>query len=197
MYQDRAQGVSRYRFRRLARAERAGAVPGFTLVELMVTLAVAAVLIAIAVPSFKHIMISSRLNTTANSMVNALSVARMEAIKRNAGTQFCGITDVGSGDLHDACGTDKPGAVVTRVGVAGAATVQAAPVLNVTSLHIKTANAIRFNAQGLGSQAGATGPYQGTVAVICSSGISSKNIRTIKMTAGSILETATSGGDCP
>ena len=62
---------------------------GFTLVELMVTVAVAAVLLMIAVPSFRNITLSNRLNTAANDLVNAISVARMEAVKRNASTQFC------------------------------------------------------------------------------------------------------------
>lgn len=174
---------------------------GFTLVELMVTIFVAAILLAIAVPSFKHVIASSRLTTTANNMVSVLNAARMEAIKRNADVQFCGTVDGGSGsDLKTACGTSQPGAVYAITGTAASSStvrVQAAPVVTAATLHLQTVNAIQFNAQGLGYLAGQSAPYTGTVAVVCSSAISSDNIRTVTMTTGSILQTSKSSGDCP
>jgi type IV fimbrial biogenesis protein FimT len=182
---------------------RAGACrfqAGFTLVELMVTIFVAAILIAIAVPSFKSVTTSSRLTTTANSLVSALHAARMEAIKRNADVQFCGAVDGSSGDLATACGTGQPGAVYALVGVASAASavqVQAAPVVSAASLHMKQVNAITFSAQGLGQKAGDAQPYTGTVAIVCSTAISSNNMRVVKMTTGSILATNKSTGTCP
>lgn len=182
---------------------RAGACrlrAGFTLVELMVTIFVAAILMAIAVPSFKNITTSTRLTSTSNSMISALNAARMEAIKRNTSTLFCGTTGNGSDELGTACGTTQPGAVYALVGAASAASavqVQAAPVNTAASLHLKTVNAIEFDAQGLGHLVGQAQPYTGTVADICSSAISSKNYRTISMVTGSILDTTTSDGDCP
>ncbi len=173
---------------------------GFTLVELMVTIFVAAILLAIAVPSFQHITVSSRLTTTANSLVGALNLARMEAIKRNADVQFCGTVDNGStSDLKTACGTDQPGAVYVLTGTAAASSavlVQAAPVQPTASLRLPTVNAIQFDARGLAHLAGQSAPYNGTVAVVCSTAIDSDNMRTISMTTGSILETSKSDGDC-
>lgn len=55
---------------------------GFTLIELMVSVAVAAVLLGIAVPNFSSIIVSNRLTTYANDLVTALNLARSEAIKR-------------------------------------------------------------------------------------------------------------------
>src|SRR4029453_2229612 len=66
--------------------------PGFTLVELMFTLAVGSVLMAIAVPSFNQLMASSQLTTQANSFVAALNLARSEAIKRNTSVTLCRVT---------------------------------------------------------------------------------------------------------
>lgn len=62
---------------------------GFTLLELMVTLAVLGIFLGIAVPSFQSSLTNSRLTTAANDLVGALQAARSEAIKRNATHQFC------------------------------------------------------------------------------------------------------------
>ncbi|MGH8147086.1 MAG: GspH/FimT family pseudopilin [Rhodanobacteraceae bacterium] len=55
---------------------------GFTLVELMVTLAVAAILLMIAVPSFQHIIASTNLAGVNNDLTGDLQYARTEAVSR-------------------------------------------------------------------------------------------------------------------
>jgi type IV fimbrial biogenesis protein FimT len=62
---------------------------GFTLIELMVAIAVLAVLLALAVPNFNDASLSARLNGFANSLVAAAQVARSEAIKRNSDVSLC------------------------------------------------------------------------------------------------------------
>ncbi len=54
---------------------------GFTLVELMVTVAVLAVLSTIAYPSFQSTIRSNRVATTTNELIASLALARSEAIK--------------------------------------------------------------------------------------------------------------------
>lgn len=68
-------------------------MPGFTLVELMVTLAVLAIAAAIAVPSFTNLVRSSRLNASANEMVALLQTARSAAISNRASGSVCPSTD--------------------------------------------------------------------------------------------------------
>ena len=69
------------------------AMCGVTLVELMVTIAVAAILLAVAVPGFRNLIVSNRLTATTNAFVAALNLARIEAVKRNARVTLCKTAD--------------------------------------------------------------------------------------------------------
>jgi type IV fimbrial biogenesis protein FimT len=62
---------------------------GFTLIELMVTIAIMAILLMIAVPSFSNATLGSKLSAYANSLAASAHLARSEAIKRNAPVELC------------------------------------------------------------------------------------------------------------
>lgn len=57
---------------------------GFTLTELLVVLAIAGVLAAMAMPSFQSLIQSQQLKNASFELFSSLSLARSEAIKRNA-----------------------------------------------------------------------------------------------------------------
>lgn len=71
---------------------------GFTVIELMVTLAVAAVVVAMAVPSFQSVINGNKLAGAANELMASLQVARMEAIRRGQRAGVCLSTDTNDGD---------------------------------------------------------------------------------------------------
>ncbi|KAF1713067.1 GspH/FimT family pseudopilin [Pseudoxanthomonas sacheonensis] len=63
---------------------------GFTLIELMVTISVIAILIAIGMPSFISVINSNRLTAQSNEVVAALQLARVEAVRQNRRAIVCG-----------------------------------------------------------------------------------------------------------
>lgn len=63
---------------------------GYTLVELMVTLAILAIALAIAIPSVRDYFANARRLTVTNDLVGDLSYARMEAIRQGQLVTVCG-----------------------------------------------------------------------------------------------------------
>lgn len=62
---------------------------GFTLIELIVTLAISAILIGLAMPSLGSLVGDSRMSATVNTLVHSLQSARSEAIKRSVPVGVC------------------------------------------------------------------------------------------------------------
>jgi type IV fimbrial biogenesis protein FimT len=66
---------------------------GFTLVELMITVIVIAVVATVAVPNFARVIESTRLTGYSSELVSAVNTARSEAIKRGSRVGVCASND--------------------------------------------------------------------------------------------------------
>lgn len=62
---------------------------GFTLLEMMVSISILAILVTLAIPSFSEIMLSSKLKSYSSYMVSSIYLARGEALKRNTTINLC------------------------------------------------------------------------------------------------------------
>lgn len=62
---------------------------GFTLIELIVTIAIAGILLAVGIPSMRELIIETRLSGNVNQFIAAATFARSEAIKRGRPVTIC------------------------------------------------------------------------------------------------------------
>jgi type IV fimbrial biogenesis protein FimT len=92
---------------------------GLTLMELMVTVAILAILVALAVPSFNAFLAKGRLSGAAEALAQDLQLARSEALRRNdavtisfsSGTAWC----YGSVVSATACNCTQTSCTLRRV----------------------------------------------------------------------------------
>ena len=74
---------------------------GFTLIELIITVAIAAIVLAIGVPSFRTTILNNTRTTLSNDLIGAISLARSEAAKSGFKTVICRSVDGVSCSITD------------------------------------------------------------------------------------------------
>jgi type IV fimbrial biogenesis protein FimT len=184
---------------------------GFTIVEMMIAVAVAAVLLAIAVPNFTAAINANRLTSTANAMIGSLNAARMAAVQRNTEVQFCSnsATSNTTSVLGAACNANTANAAadIALSSATSTVTVLTPPSgLSVSSIQIHgDIQAISFNGLGQGLIPGTSTPFDSTsagdvpVVDVCSTALSTsaQNHILVYMAAGSVITTSPGSGACP
>lgn len=79
---------------------------GVTLVELMVTLAIVALLVLASVPSFTGAIVNSRIRANGESLMAGIQFAKSEAVSRNARVRFQLTSSLDSSCVVTATGTN-------------------------------------------------------------------------------------------
>lgn len=70
---------------------------GFTLIEMMIGLAVMGILLSIALPAFNQFLQNTKIRNAAESTITGLNLARAEALRRNSIVRFTLVSDLTSG----------------------------------------------------------------------------------------------------
>lgn len=142
---------------------------GLTLIELLVTIAVLAIVLSLGVPAFQDFTRNNRMISVTNELVSGMNLARSEAIRRGKTVTVCKSDAASSTPSCD--GSTWADGWLVFLGTAGAGDDDSAN-------HIKTgqmnaggvtitapADSIEFSASGVAS---ATGDF--SVSTICESG---------------------------
>jgi type IV fimbrial biogenesis protein FimT len=166
---------------------------GFSLVELMVTVSLAAILTAIALPMFRESLANNRLTSQTNDMVGALTLARSQAITANQRVTFCRTDSEATTACSGSAGDwqfwlirTATGTVVRRGALVGSS-------LDVTSA--LTNDQIEFASDGLARSGGVLvtgGPH----IAVCSTHSTTNNRRQVTLGAGSRISTVKASGAC-
>lgn len=179
---------------------------GFTLIELMVTVAVFAILLTLGVPSLQGFVNSGRLTNQANDILAALNLARSEAIRQNLRVVFCRSEDGASCDNtagswggwivfvdNNRNGSRDAGETLLRSNrrIADTLRIEAGPTLAATG------NVVSFRPDGFARNGAAT--MDTTLSVCMVTTAPNENARTVNLRAGSqfdVLRVANNGA-CP
>jgi type IV fimbrial biogenesis protein FimT len=79
---------------------------GYTLVELAIVIAIVAIFLAYAIPSYKAILVQNRIGSTVNDVTTDIEMARSAAIKQGVPVVICPSTDTTS-DTPSCSGTSN------------------------------------------------------------------------------------------
>ena len=166
---------------------------GFTLVEVLVTMAIAAILLSIAVPSFRYVTNSNRIAGESNGLVGDLQFARAEAIKEGRTVTVCVSTD---GNTCANTTTWQSGWIVfsdpTNVGVhdAGETVFRVQKTFSSTDTYVASNNVwvITFNRDGY-----AVGVPNGTLITLHDSTDTSAWTRCLSVNLSGEMTTETAG----
>ncbi|WP_262499064.1 GspH/FimT family pseudopilin [Pseudomonas sp. WS 5011] len=120
---------------------------GFSLTELMIVIAIIAIMAAIGTPGFRSMMLDNRLNSTTNSLLGTLQFARSEAVMQRSS-----ITTCAANASNNACANStnwSNGALVMR----GNTLLRIIPPASAGVTITASRNNVEYNADGTTSAA--------------------------------------------
>ena len=170
----------------------------FTLVELMVTLAVATILISIAVPSFTAMYEASRSDSAIRNIQQSLTVARSHAISYGAIVTVCPLTGTTCGSNWQGgysifIDNGTIGTIDSTAGVTDQV-IREVDAFNSNDFVSYALSSISFNPEGMLTGASAGGNRQ---MVYCPSSKTNENSKGIDMiSSGKVRYTTASGLNC-
>lgn len=131
---------------------------GVTLIELIIGLAIVAILLALAVPNFSTFIANTKIRNAAEAIQNGLSLARVEAVRRNANVQLT----LGAGTAWtvgcETISADCPATIQARTAAEGSSNISVTTSEVVASTNVEAAtpvftSALSFNNLGRVSNA--------------------------------------------
>lgn len=179
---------------------------GFSLIEAMVTVAVSAILLAIAAPSFSDFINTSRLAAQSNDIISALNLARNETLRLGRGVVFCRSRAPFTTCIGGAGGWEGWLVFVDANGNlqrdAGEAVLRTGPIdpsaltVRASSALVGVDNRVPFRPDGFARVPGATTPLTAALGICKADTGLADNARTLFLAAGSriVLVKGTSTG---
>ena len=182
------------------------AMRGMTLIELMIAITVAAILLALAAPSFRQALGKSRLSSAASELTSAVQLARSEAIRNNRRVTLCRSED---SSACSSASNDWPGWIVfvdlngdgvrnSNEPVVKSGTV-GGPVQALSSPNLSAAGErITFRGDGTARTANGQSLMTGTLSVCLPATDPADNVRDVSLAFGSrtVVRKRNSGGAC-
>jgi len=179
---------------------------GLTLIELMMAIAIAAILLAVAAPSFQQALNGNRLGSAANELASAINLARAEAVRQNRRAVLCRSTD---DSACDGTASRWPGWIVfvdadnDGVRDAGEPVIKSGrfstDLVVTSSANIAGVNErISFRADGTARGADNVTLLTGMLAVCMTTSLPAQNVRDLSLAFGSrtAVRRRNGGGAC-
>lgn len=163
---------------------------GFTLVELVVAIALMAILLATVIPDVRDWVRGLKVRNAAESLRNGLELARMEALKRNAAVTFWTVADAGSRVPGNSCAlsSSSPAWVVSVTDPSGscgaAASLTDAPQLVQRSAAVENVNGLTVSASSATGAAATQVRFNGLGQVQAQAGIAAIQAIDVSLSGG-------------
>lgn len=161
---------------------------GFTIVELMAVLAISAILMALAVPSFTDSIRDNRVLSGAGNVLAVLNLARSEALAKGKQVAACGTSDPAS--VPPACDASWSSGWVIYVDDASKAVIKSGG--SIGGVTMSGASTAHFSSKGRSVKADGTPAPKADIDVnpeTCRSGVN-KSIKLAVDTTGRVIYTS-------